>query len=497
MRTAKTHDAKASTHFDGKVDQTWDLMTPGDGIDALTGFRMPSALKPFEIEPANVYNHKYRYYFIQSEEDFSSCFSAEVGVSYNMANISVEASAALKMASQFSKNSISILATCHVVTTIASPADPKPTQAALTIYAERPNEFRKYFGDYAVVSAHFGASFYAIYNCTSSNIESLTQFKSSMETSTNLLEVKGAAEFSAEAKQRNVETSISWFMEGASGSPGEYSLDAEGVAALCQWFKSEAGSPGGAIMMAPRRAVLEHYSGCIGPNIPTSIDIDPGVFHEIGALRTRLAALVSRTNDLPQYYLDGSDFGLGPLGVAVRNVAETYRALAPSLPNAPNELLYLRETAEKLTEIVNSFGELVDFYQALMAAPPSEAASGKGSVTFGFTDDYADMVPVPLRADERELKMSNGGLHTCHDWLQFPFDPVEGGGRIIVGWQLVSLKSSNGSWNSGNGMPIIGARSCFLQFSSSAHHDLHWRVTIWSVALADFPWVEGDPLRLA
>lgn len=501
---SRENSKTSQTTLDPLLDsEPWDAMMFGDGVDAVTGYRMPSAVKPFTVDVPQSMTVVSTFHLIQSDDEFSSAMSAEVGASYNVGNVHLNASAAFEQASSFSETSLSLLAVCKVVSEEApKPAEVELTDAAAALLKDYASSFRDYFGDYYVKSAHFGAAIYVVYSCTTSSKESMSAFRSSIEGSTDVFSTAGAASFKDLSKRHDVQLSISWHLEGTKIPPPNVTPDIDGVLNLINWF--HGGQSGGHfsdfehLNFVPLSAQLEHYWKLLAGAVPRTVDIDPQVFLRMQRLRVRMLSLTSRANELPEYYLqqklpDGTE-----LGVAVSEARSTYDGLAPMLATLPDELGALEARVADLQAAVDPAVKMVTFFQGVVAEQADEPRAENFTVHFGVEGDKAKQAPLPISSATAELKIGNGTLWKTQSWLTFPQEfNIEGDfpyDNLIVGWSMVSNKSSNGRWQMEAKWPVVGQRSRLVIAYSDNAHDLDWIWTVYYVPMSLFPWVTDVPM---
>lgn len=449
----------------------------GIGINAVSGGKHASALKPFTPRPATTRRTSEHYRLVQNEHDMSQELELSASGKYNIEGVNLSASASYLSKITFSELYISLVAQYESVFDQYDEAERyELTDEARNLLMRDPKQFRLSFGDYFVSGVRRFSRFTAVYRCKSSSAESMQEFKARLGAEApQVFSAEGSTRFMSLAKQHNIELEIQIDKYGFSGdSPYGPPWTVEKILQELDWCKRNQAS-------SAFQAKLSHYS-MIEPRYTQSIDIAPSIFVELRQLYLAVWDVRTRYESCPPAYKDALETEYTSL---MEGVTANKTQLAT---NAERRQEYQRLAAALLTRLGEIFDRR-DFYIKVLRSLGTEPALGQEIVEgtgvqtwlYGFKD-YGKSAAVSIATSE---------MHYAESWHigwrehTFEFGPSDK--NLIVGWQVIS------NWNDGtNGSfwkdtsRIIGTGYGAVHVKSRYDRGCDWTVRIFYVPSKDY-----------
>lgn len=408
----------------------------GVGVDAITGGMAGTAVTTFTPKECTGKRSSEHFRFIQSESELNREIEASASGKYNIEGIKVSASTSYLSKIKYSELSITLIAEYEVVCSHYDDVDTYTlTEQAQKLIGE-PEKFRKAYGDYFVAGGKRSARFVAIYNCQSTTVKSMDEFKASFGgEAPDVFSAEGSARFMQSTSKNNISTALDLFMEGYKGTSPSGPWTPDKIMEALTWFKANEQG-------IPLQAKLKHYS-TIDPAYPRTIDVAPSVFVELSQIYAKVWDIRSRYGSCPTYYQDQFKTEYRDLDYGV---VASQHILASDLSKRQE---YQQKADILLSNLDDVFARM-DFYLKVKNVVDTEPAEnhsieeGAGQQTwmYGF-NVYTKSGAVNIHQSVQTYKEL---WHVGRREHTFEFGPD--GKFLIVGWQVISNwnDGSNGSW---------------------------------------------------
>lgn len=472
MRKVTSGDTETTLLDTTIVGQPWQPQYRlGIGVDAVTGQLRATAVKPFKVTPSPTVHPEFQYSFVQSESDVQSLISASLKASYNLEGVTVSGSTSYLEELAVSELSVTLVAEVVVQQSQYSLA---PTyELAVT-----PDpDFRRKYGDYFVAGYRAGSSMYVVYQCRFASSEQRTKFSAALAADVpQVLSVEGSSSFERVAKQHSANVSVRIRAQGVSTpipDPPKSGWTAESVVSvLIPWFNSS-------MQPEPLEGYLQAYR-LIDPDLSGEVPIAPDVFAQLGYLYNRFWLARAYMRTCP-------DFGRRPVEAAFTRLHKAVEANQASLATDVPKIELLTAETERLLDQIHEVTNRQSFYAQVIAASRTEPPAGQnfdadnGQVRwgYGFQQGGAPGVVVTSTTDTVSADWKIG-------WNEHVFS-YRNSGRVIVGWDLVCNRSSNGGdWHKVSDT-VIGRSSGDVYVKSDYDRGYSWTITWYTVDASLYP----------
>jgi len=447
----------------------------GAGVDAITGGPSGSAVMPFTPQINTGKSSKEHFRIIQTESELEREIETSASGKYNIEGVTVSVSTSYLSKIEYSEMSFTLIAEFESEINKYDEADTyKLTDQAKELLHE-PEKFRKAYGDYFVAGGKRSSRFIAIYNCSSTTVKSLDEFKASFGGDMpEVFSAEGSVRFMQSASKFNIKTSFDLFMTGYKGTePSGPWTPAKIVEALA-WFKANEDGVYG-------QAKLKHYS-TIDPAYPRTINIAPSVFVELRQLYSKVWDIRSRNASAPEYYQE--------------HYKEAYRALTYGVESSQHDLatdLAKRQAFQQQADILlSNFDDVfarMDFYtkvkNVVSTEPPQDQiiqeGAGQQVWNYGF-NVYDKSGAVVIHETTLGYKED---WHIGYREKTLEFGPD--GKNLIVGWKVVSNwgDGSNGCWYKAIDQILLTDHAA-LHVKSQYDRGCNWSFVVYYVDAKDY-----------
>ncbi|UZN03845.1 trypsin-like serine peptidase [Cellulomonas sp. S1-8] len=454
------------------VGQPWQSnLTLGAGVDAVTGQLRASAVKPFTVSSKTVVQPEYQYSFVQSESDVQSLVSASLKASYNLEGVTLSASTSFLEELSVSDLSVTLVAEVSVQQSQYSLAP------SYELAVTPGPDFREKYGDYFVAGYRGGSSMYVVYQCRFTSSEQRTKFAASLGAEMpQVFSVDGSTSFEKIAKEHSANINIRIRAQGVSSAipdPPVSGWTADSiVSVLVPWFNSS-------MAMEPLESYLQAYR-LIDPSLSGEVPVSPDVFAQLGYLYNRFWVARAYVKTCP-------DFGRRPVEDEFAKLQKTVEANQASLPTDVAKIEQLTADTQRLLAGVSEVQNRQSFYMQAVAAAGIEPAkdhnfdADNGQVRWGYGFQRGDRPGVSVTADtdsvEADWKIG---------WREHVFS-YRNSSRVLVGWDVVCNRSSNGGdWHKVSDT-IIGRNGGDVYVKSDYDRGYSWTITWYSVDASLYP----------
>lgn len=469
----QTSSTAPTTLLDTTVDgQPWQSnLTLGAGVDAVTGQLRASAVKPFTVSSKTVMQPEYQYSFVQSESDVQSLISASLKASYNLEGVTLSASTSFLEELAVSDLSVTLVAEVSVQQSQYSLAP------SYELAVTPGPDFREKYGDYFVAGYRGGSSMYVVYQCRFTSSEQRTKFTAALGAEMpQVFSVDGSTSFEKIAKANSANINIRIRAQGVSSAipdPPASGWTADSiVSVLLPWFNSS-------MALEPLESYLQAYR-LVDPSLSGEVPVSPDVFAQLGYLYNRFWVARAYVRTCP-------DFGRRAVEDEYARLQKTIEANQASLPTDVAKIEQLTADTQRLIAGLYEVQNRQSFYTQAVAAAATEPAkdtnfdADNGQVRWGYGFQRGDRPGVVVTADtdsvDADWKIG---------WREHVFS-YRNSSRVLVGWDVVCNRSSNGGdWHKVSDT-IIGRSGGDVYVKSDYDRGYSWTVTWYSVDANLYP----------
>lgn len=456
----------------------WDenIFSWGMGIDVISGEAATTGVEPFTLHKSTSKNTAEAFKFIENESDYDSLVDTSASAQYNVGGLKANASAEYLKHVQYSKSSITLMASYTSQYGMDEAGSYTLNAAAQELMQSDPHKFRDVYGDYFVAGGKRASTFVALYVCETTSESSMESFRASFGAQAgNVFSAEGSSAFESALSQHGVSTNIKLTMEGQTGvCPINAPYTPASIIEALNWFKNNEEG-------AYTTAKLMHYSTIV-PGYSKIIPVQPDVFAKVSILFQHTWTLRAKAQSCPKAYQ-------APLQAGVDEFVKKVEASKNQLITDVTLMDGLIEDGDNLNFMLDNVFARENFWlkaQECITEEPvkdewlDETAGSVEKWAYGLLQSSSSAVKIECH----HVSVEDPSKRLIRKEDNLDFDKP---GTIIVGWEVASLREDghNGSWKK-NCDAIIGQSKASITVRSKVGRGYHWGVDYYYVNGADY-----------